>query len=136
LFACPGLRVGYVLAPDETVACHIDARRPEWSVNALACAVVPHLVEHAALAEWSVAVRELRTHLVALLRTHGLETLPSEANFVLVPAAAGLRDHLARRAVLVRDTASFGRPGGVRVAVPDDAGLERLALALRDWEPA
>jgi histidinol-phosphate/aromatic aminotransferase/cobyric acid decarboxylase-like protein len=136
LFACPGLRVGYVLAPDELVAGTVAARRPEWSVNALACTVLPHLVETAALAEWAAAVRALRAQLVALVRAHGLEPLPSAANFVLVPSAAGLRDHLARRAVLVRDTASFGHPGGVRIAVPDDAGLERLALALREWEPA
>jgi histidinol-phosphate/aromatic aminotransferase/cobyric acid decarboxylase-like protein len=48
--------------------------------------------------------------------------------------APGVRDHLARRAVLVRDTASFGWPGGVRVAVPDDAGLTTLARALEGWE--
>jgi hypothetical protein len=33
--------------------------------------------------------------------------------------------------VLVRDTASFGIPGGVRIAIPDERGLERLACALR-----
>jgi hypothetical protein len=35
--------------------------------------------------------------------------------------------------VLVRDTTSFGWPGGERIAVPDDAGLEKLAAAFEGW---
>ena len=44
--------------------------------------------------------------------------------------APGLRARLAPRGVLVRDCASFGMPGWVRIAVPDAAGLERLRSAL------
>jgi histidinol-phosphate/aromatic aminotransferase/cobyric acid decarboxylase-like protein len=130
LFACPGLRIGYVVAPDDRVAQELTCRQPQWSVNALACAVLPGLLHDAPLAEWASAIRELRAELVALLVAHGLEPCPSEAPYVLVPRARGVRDHLARRAVLVRDTTSFGRPDGVRIAVPDHAGLERLARAL------
>jgi histidinol-phosphate/aromatic aminotransferase/cobyric acid decarboxylase-like protein len=49
---------------------------------------------------------------------------------VLVREAGGLRDWLAARGVLVRDTASFGIPDGIRTAVPDSSGLEKLANAL------
>jgi histidinol-phosphate/aromatic aminotransferase/cobyric acid decarboxylase-like protein len=101
-------------------------------VNALAAAVVPELIERAALPEWAAAVATLRGQLVDVLRAAGLEPHPSDANYVLVQVASGVRDHLAQRAVLVRDTASFGWPGGVRIAVPDEAGLERLAIALKD----
>jgi histidinol-phosphate/aromatic aminotransferase/cobyric acid decarboxylase-like protein len=41
-----------------------------------------------------------------------------------------LRDHLARRGVVVRDCANFGLPGTVRIAVPDALGLDRLTTAL------
>src|SRR5690606_27382019 len=45
LFACPGLRLGYVLDHgDGTVAAEVRRRRPEWSVNGLACAVLPQLL--------------------------------------------------------------------------------------------
>jgi histidinol-phosphate/aromatic aminotransferase/cobyric acid decarboxylase-like protein len=133
LFACPGLRIGYVVAPDERFACEVAQRRPEWSVNSLACAVVPDLVEQAEPAVWARAVAVLRDELGELLRGRGLTPRPSDANFVLVERAPGLRDHLARAGVLVRDTASFGWPSGVRVAVPSERGLERLASALAGW---
>jgi histidinol-phosphate/aromatic aminotransferase/cobyric acid decarboxylase-like protein len=134
LFACPGLRIGYVLAPDERFAHEIATRRPRWSVNAVACAVLPALVEQATLPDWAAAIVALRADLVAVLHAHGLAPDHSDANFVLVRDAPGLRDHLARRAVLVRDTASFGWPAGVRVAVPSERGLERLSAALHGWE--
>jgi threonine-phosphate decarboxylase len=133
LFACPGLRAGYVLAPDAATARRIAARRPEWSFNGLACAVIPELLERADLPGWAASVRAARAALHALLTGHGLEPEPSDANFVLVRGAPGLRDHLASRAVLVRDTASFGIVDGARVAVPDTAGLERLARALKGY---
>jgi histidinol-phosphate/aromatic aminotransferase/cobyric acid decarboxylase-like protein len=39
-------------------------------------------------------------------------------------------ERLARRGVVVRDCASFGLDGHVRIAVPDGAGLARLDRAL------
>jgi histidinol-phosphate/aromatic aminotransferase/cobyric acid decarboxylase-like protein len=56
----------------------------------------------------------------------------SAANWILVHGAAPLRLPLARHGVLVRDCASFGLPGTIRVAVPDEAGHERLATALAE----
>jgi histidinol-phosphate/aromatic aminotransferase/cobyric acid decarboxylase-like protein len=133
VFACPGLRVGYVIAPDADVARAVDARRPEWSLNGLAGAVVPEMLEHADLMGWAAAVRTARAALVEVLCRHDLVPDPSDANFVLVREADGLREHLARRAVLVRDTSSFGIAHGVRIAVPDRDGLDRLATALEGY---
>jgi histidinol-phosphate/aromatic aminotransferase/cobyric acid decarboxylase-like protein len=97
--------------------------------------VIPELLERVDLREWAKAVDRLRADLVALLREHALTAESSDANFVLVTEAGGLRDHLARHAVLVRDTSSFGYPHGVRIAVPDERGLDRLADALKGWFP-
>jgi histidinol-phosphate/aromatic aminotransferase/cobyric acid decarboxylase-like protein len=133
LFACPGLRIGYVVMPDAVSADAIRARQPRWSVSAIACAVLPGLLEHLDLPATAAAVATLRGALVDVLRAAGLEPEPSDACFVLVPHADGLREHLARRAVLVRDTGSFGLPGGARIAVPDDDGRARLASALQEW---
>jgi histidinol-phosphate/aromatic aminotransferase/cobyric acid decarboxylase-like protein len=131
LFACPGLRVGYVIAPDADLVKRLGRKQPEWSVNSLACAVLPSLLDQCDLPAWSARVANLRAELEEVVRARGLEPDPSDANFVLVRRADGLRDRLAARAVLVRDTTSFGIPGGARIAVPDEAGLERLDQALR-----
>jgi histidinol-phosphate/aromatic aminotransferase/cobyric acid decarboxylase-like protein len=126
LLGCPGLRVGYVLADD---VGRFARRQPAWSVNGLAAAALPDLLERVDLPAWSVAVARLRHRLVATLERNGLAPEPSDANFVLV-RAPGLRARLARHAVLVRDCTTFGLSDHVRIAVPDDAGLARLEEAL------
>jgi len=125
-FACPGLRLGYALAPDRDAAAILRRARPEWAVDGLACALVPDLVERADPPAWTAGVAKARAELAGVLAARGLAARPSQAPWLLVPAAAGLREALARQAVVVRDCASFGLPDHVRVAVPDPDGLERL----------
>jgi histidinol-phosphate/aromatic aminotransferase/cobyric acid decarboxylase-like protein len=132
LFSCPGLRLGYVLAPDDASAAALAARQPQWSVNSLAASVLPELLSRADLAAWAARVAELRLQLAALLAGHGLDPRPSDANYLLVAGAEGLRPRLAARGILVRDCSSFGLAGTVRVAVPSEAGLDRLARALEE----
>ncbi len=128
LLACPGLRLGYLLAdPGLVDACR--HRQPEWSVNGLASAALPELLDAVDLPAWSGQVAGLRAQLVTELEAHGLPTRPSDANWVLVDRA-GLRELLAPHAIAVRDCSSFGLPGVTRVAVPDADGLDRLAAAL------
>ena len=130
LFACPGLRLGYVVAPDEALVERLSGRQPRWAVSGLAAGALPDLLEGADLAGWARAVASLRAELVDLLAHHGLNPQPSRANFVLVAGAGGLRDRLLPHGVVVRDCASFGLPGSARVAVPGADGLARLAAAL------
>ncbi len=126
LLACPGLRIGYVLAPDVD---RLRVRQTEWSVNGLAVAALPDLLETVDLPGWARAVAAHRADLVGVLQSSGLSPQPSEANFVLVHAP-GLRARLAPHRILVRDCASFGLRAHVRIAVPDAAGLARLEEAL------
>ncbi len=126
LLACPGLRIGYVLAQDVD---RVRGRQAAWSVNGLAAAALPDLLERVDLPGWAAATGSLRMQLVDVLGAAGLAPEPSDANFVLV-RAPGLRDRLALHGVLVRDCASFGLPEHVRIAVPDERGLARLEEAL------
>ncbi|MDP8938344.1 MAG: aminotransferase class I/II-fold pyridoxal phosphate-dependent enzyme [Actinomycetota bacterium] len=129
VFACPGLRLGYVVAANGSLLARLRARQPEWSVSSLAAAAVPHLLERADLAAWAVGIAGLRSELVGVLRSSGLDPEPSDANWVLV-RAPGLRAALAPFGVLVRDCAGFGLPDHVRIAVPGADGLARLSTVL------
>jgi len=130
VLACPGLRIGFVLAPDAALAERVAARQPRWAVNGLAVAALADLLAAADLTRWHREVVRLRKELVGVLERHGLVPRPSDANYVLVPEARGLRERLAPLGVVVRDCASFGLDGAARVAVPDDAGIARLDDAL------
>jgi len=130
VFACPGLRVGYVHA-DPSVIARLAGHQPRWALNGLAAALVPELLARADLPVWAATTARRRAALEAAIP--GVE--PSDANFVLVAVedgAAVARARLARRGVLVRDCTSFGLPGHIRVAVPDEGGLERLVAAWED----
>jgi histidinol-phosphate/aromatic aminotransferase/cobyric acid decarboxylase-like protein len=128
LLACPGLRLGYVLAdPDLVARCR--ARQPAWSVGSLATDALPELLESVDLPGWAAGVAALRRRLVGLLSSYGLRTRPSDANWVLVDRV-GLRETLAPHGVIVRDCTSFGMLGVARIAVPSDSDLDRLATAL------
>jgi histidinol-phosphate/aromatic aminotransferase/cobyric acid decarboxylase-like protein len=127
VFACPGLRAGYVQA-DPVVIARLADRQPRWALNGLAAALVPELLARADLPAWAAATARRRAALAAAIP--GVE--PSDANFVVVrvaDGAAAARARLARRGVLVRDCTSFGLAHHVRVAVPDEAGLARLVEA-------
>jgi histidinol-phosphate/aromatic aminotransferase/cobyric acid decarboxylase-like protein len=133
LLACPGLRLGYVLAEPELVdSCR--ERQPAWSVGGPAAAALPELLDRVDLAGWAAGIAALRAELADLLGSHGLAVRPSDANWLLVEAG-GLREALAPHGVVVRDCASFGLPGVTRIAVPSAEGLERLdaALAALRW---
>lgn len=129
VFACPGLRLGYVLAqPDEIE--RVAALQPQWSVSSLAAAAVPDLLASADLQGWTAGIGELRRALVTLLDRHDLAPDAAAAPWVICRRAPGLRERLAPHGVLVRDCTSFGMPGWARIAVPDERGLERLEQAL------
>ena len=131
VFACPGLRLGYVLADD---VHRFRADQPTWPVSTLALAVLEDLLATAEIERWAGQIGAQREELGRVLAKHGLDTTPTDAPWLLV-AAPGLRERLAPRGVLVRDCASFGLPGVARIAVPDDDGLARLSDALERTAP-
>ena len=128
LWRCPGLRLGYVIAPDGDSARRLAARQPAWSVSSLALAVIGPLLARTELARWTAGIAALRSALAALFP--GFDVVESAANWVLVHQTGDLRAALARHGVLVRDCSNFGLPATIRVAVPDEHGLQRLARAL------
>ena len=131
LLACPGLRLGYVLCADDRLVHQIRRVQPEWSVNGLAAAALPDLMRPVDLPAWSRQTAALRGQLADLLRQHGLSVSAGQGPWVLVSQSGTLRTTLLTEGVVVRDCASFGLEGTVRVAVPRHDQFPRLERALR-----
>lgn len=128
LLACPGLRIGYVLAdPAFIEACR--TRQSAWSLNGLACEALTDLLEPVDLELLCRGVGELREELRNVLTRHGLDPRPSQANWILVDQP-GLREVLMDQLIAVRDCANFGLEGVARIAVPGRDGIARLDRAL------
>jgi histidinol-phosphate/aromatic aminotransferase/cobyric acid decarboxylase-like protein len=128
LFALPGLRLGYLLAPRD-VAAAVRAALPPWNVSQPA--IVAGL---AALKEPTAPVRAaiatLRRRLVARLSALGARIVAADGTFVVVDVgdATTFSATLLRHGARVRDCSSFGLPALVRVGVrgeDDQARLER-----------
>ncbi len=134
-WAIPGIRIGYVVARDDAEADALRELRPRWSVNGLVCAALPALLDLADPSGWRAGIAELRSQLRDVLVRHGLDPEPSDAPYVWVPRAPGLRDRLLGEGVVVRHGGTFGHPDAVRIAVPDADGLERLERALSATDP-
>ncbi|MCU1500441.1 MAG: aminotransferase class I/II-fold pyridoxal phosphate-dependent enzyme [Acidimicrobiales bacterium] len=134
LLACPGLRIGYLLAPasdaGDRLLAAARAAQPGWSVGGLACEALPDLLATVDLAGWHHELGCLRRELVDLLAAFGWAGQAADAPWVLVPDAGDLRARLAPHGIVVRDCTSFGLPGTVRIAVPSDEDRRRLGAAL------
>lgn len=128
LWACPGLRIGYAIAPTPTLANAVRDKQPRWSVSALAAAAVPVLLAKTDLAAWSAAISSARQRFAGELRQLGFVVTDTDANWVLVDRP-GLRADLLCQAdppVLVRDCTSFGLPGLHRVALARPEQLDTV----------
>lgn len=136
LWALPGVRAGYLLAPAGLVRL-LAAHRQPWSVNAPALAALAWCAaDRTTPARVAAEVLDARADLEARLdAVPGLRRWPSAASFLLLERAGG--DHgLRARGIAVRPAHTF--PGlsndHLRVAVrrpPEHAALAAALLATR-----
>ena len=131
-YALPGLRIGALVAPSDTIDRWRALREP-WQVNVLAeeaalAAIADDEHSRRSLALVSVERDWLFAQLAAL---PGVHPAPSHANYIFVRLdypAAPLVEHLLQAKILIRDCT--GLPGirgeAVRIAVRTHAENERL----------
>jgi histidinol-phosphate/aromatic aminotransferase/cobyric acid decarboxylase-like protein len=133
--ALPGVRVGYLIARDD-IAARIEGARPPWTTSAFAQAAAIAAVRERAFVDDSRArILVDRSRLVANLRELGHSPRDSSTLFFLLPVldGASLRMRLlTRHHVLVRDCASFGLPGFIRICAQPLGREARLLAALRE----
>ena len=131
LHAIPGIRLGHVTGRADLIA-RLGRLQPAWSVSSTAIAAGLAGLRVEEQQRWAAAeVTRSRDELTSALRNWGIEVRDSRANFILVRVgdATSFRRRLLPRGFAVRDCASFGLPEWVRVAIPQEGALIRLARA-------
>lgn len=132
-YGLAGLRIGYALGPADTIA-RIGNERQYYNTSTLAqTAAIAALNDSQHLTRTCTVNQQGLKDLHAAMAELGLQTLPSQANFLLVRVGAGEKIHaaLADRGVLVKSMRQFGLDEYIRVSVgrPDDN--ERFVQTLR-----
>jgi histidinol-phosphate aminotransferase len=136
IYGLAGLRVGYAIA-DEELAGFLHRARHPFNVNRLAeVAAVAALddkehVERARRAN-DEGARYLERELAAL----GIETWPTDANFLLARAGSGTYEALLHEGVIVRPLQGFGMADCVRITIGTPAENERVVETLRKQSEA
>jgi histidinol-phosphate aminotransferase len=126
-----GVRIGYGVA-DPELAGYLQRARHPFNVSRLA-----EVAALAALEDDEFRERTLRTngegveYLTRELRALGVEVWPTDANFLLARAGAGVQERLLREGLIVRPLAGFGMPDHVRISVGLPEENEALIKALR-----
>jgi histidinol-phosphate/aromatic aminotransferase/cobyric acid decarboxylase-like protein len=133
-YALAGLRLGYAVGHPDVIEA-VRRVRPAWNVNALAQAAGAAALDQSDWLRTTVAqLHRDKTDLVNGLRALGLKPLPSNVHFFLVNVSDGaaFRSKLLHHRIMVRDCASFGLPGYVRIATrtPQDNALLIDAIRL------
>jgi len=139
-----GVRAAYVIAPpgQALLVAQLEALAPSWPAGAHGVAMLQAWVR-ADVQAWLAAslptLREWKARQLGVCESLGWHCLPSDASFFcaqprlpagmeLAQALAGLR----ARGIKLRDTASFGLAGHVRLSVAAPAAQDALRDAWRD----
>lgn len=134
VYGLAALRIGYAVASTE-IADALERLRPIFNVSQPAQdAALAALGEAEEVARRVAHARAARATLVETLAGAGLDTQPSQANFVYADVpdgdGAGLAERLLHAGVIVRALGGFGAPGAIRVTCGTDEENEFFAAAL------
>jgi len=133
IFGLAALRIGWGYGAADVINAMERVRPPFNTTRAGQAAAIAALKDRAFISRSIDYVRTARADLDVFLKTFGLKTIPSAANFVTAlfdpaaPLTAGEAEAvLARRGVLVRLLKNYGIPQGLRITVGAPADLERF----------
>jgi histidinol-phosphate aminotransferase len=139
LFGLAGLRLGYAIAEPDLVLA-LDAVQEPFNVNRLALAAGKACLRQPGLIEGRrqqvVAARE---EFAADLRGLGIQSSPSQANFILANAGGDDRrwyEGMLRRGFLVRPGSEFGLNGHLRITIGPPPLMRSVVEAIARLRPA
>jgi histidinol-phosphate aminotransferase len=131
-----GVRAAYAIAPAaaEAVVQELDALAPSWPLGAHGVALLQAWCE-APVQQWLEAsratLREWKARQQQVCGDLGWELRPGHANFFVAgaPGLIAALPALRQRGLKLRDCASFGLPGQVRLSVQPPAAQDALRRA-------
>ncbi len=135
-YGLPGLRLGYIVG-DSKLIQQLKRWQPEWSVNGLAqdAGIICFEKKGLFLQKWKeIAERTQKFRMD--IEDLGYSTLPSCTNFFLVKIEKDmeeLKEYLWSRFLLVRDCASFGLPGYIRIGCNTMQNNQKLIESLEGF---
>ena len=138
-----GVRAAYVIAPMDSaeVVASLERLSPSWPVGAHGVALLQAWTQAPVqtwLAESLVTLRNWKVRQMALLESLGWTCEPSHTNFFCARPAGhghapadwpGALTCLREQGIKLRDAASFGLAGSVRLSVQAPAAQDALAVA-------
>ncbi|MDO5654169.1 MAG: aminotransferase class I/II-fold pyridoxal phosphate-dependent enzyme [Brachymonas sp.] len=139
-----GIRAAYAIAPEHTdlqTVQSLAALAPSWPVGAHGVALLENWCT-AQTRQWldtsHTTLRQWKQQQTGMLHAHSWQILPSRTNFFVaqpdLPAGMPFADWLLRlrqHGIKLRDCASFGLPGHVRLCVHTPPAQTALNQALR-----
>ena len=137
IYGLAGLRIGYGFAHEDLVRNLLKVKLPfEPSTPAQAAAI-------GALSDKEFVHRSLELNARGLrlftdeFAKMGLQVVPSEANFVMLPmkdpeAADHFTEQMLRRGVIIRPLRAFGLPHCVRISTGTDEANDRAVASARE----
>ena len=139
IYGIPGLRLGFLVASEEKMACFAAHRKP-WGVNRMAQVAGEYLLEHGDGYVRSVRdfLTRVRPDFVARLAAlPGVRVIPGAANFILCRlegpmTAAQLREGMLNQRIMIRDCGNFTGLDDhyFRVSLQEPGRNERCLAAL------
>ena len=132
IYGIAGVRIGYgITSPD--VASYLERARHPFNVNLLAeAAAVAALDDEAHLNETLRLNASGGDYLRAELGKLGIETWPTDSNFVLARTGADVYEALLSQGVIIRPMGGFGLDDFVRISIGLPEENERLIKAIAE----
>lgn len=126
LFGLPGLRAGFIIAPEPVTTILTTARRP-WNLSTPALAVGTHVMQQSAFIENTIKRTKTERERLSATLSRNYKVYPSDAPFLLLtPTHASidtLLDSCRKDGLIIRDARSFrGLDSHCRIAIrtPDE----------------
>jgi histidinol-phosphate aminotransferase len=132
IYGLAGLRIGYGIC-DAEFASYLERARHPFNVNRLAEIAALAALDDEDHVRRTLELNEVGVeYLTAEFEKMGIETWPTDANYILARTGEGIFDALLRKGVIVRPMNGFGLTEHVRISIGLPEENERLIKAVAE----